>query len=389
MSPSWSSTPLTLDRILTAMPPDLSGEKLRTYHRIAFNIDNIAQLLQHSPGPGCPSLTGERHIPGAGCPSPDVPLPRAAILPLIEQTLDLSRTWRAQHAGAIEILNDIEASMTSLREYAGDNMVALELSLLKAAEQNAIARPLSMTPDADAKHNFEYSVSHDPMPSPPGTLPEIAPQGELTWKRLSTITSPDISISIPRTSTSRGMNKRKLKQLLEKDMMDQGIHALIQRCSYRGKSTHVFVRFSTVEDAAKVRLSWKPTLFGDGAFIKKTRSLRRPLLPSSEAEVEAGGKSQASPPTKPKPRHVTVILPENANANARLKKINEFKLKALIESDLKDQGINVLLDKCRKSHASTRIHVSTTTAEDAPLLWAWKPNLPKYFGHPGAVKVVR
>lgn len=185
------------------------------------------------------------------------------------------------------------------------------------------------------------------------------------------------------------MNKRKLKQLLEKDMMDQGIHAPIQRCSYRGKSTHVFVRFSTVEDAAKVRLSWKPTLFGDGAFIKKTRSLRRPLLPSSEAEVEAGGKSQASPPTKPKPRHVTVILPENANANARLKKINEFKLKALIESDLKDQGINVLLDKCRKSHASTRIHVSTTTAEDAPLLWAWKPNLPKYFGHPGAVKVVR
>ena len=303
MSPSWSSTPLALDRILTAMPPDLSGEKLRIYHCIAFNVDNIAQLLQHSPGPGCPFLTAERHIPEPGCPSPDVPLPRAVILPLIEQTLDLSRTWRAQHVGAIEILNDIEASMTSLREYAGDNLVALELSLLKAAEQNAIAPPRSMTPDADVKHNVECSVSHDPMPSPPGTLPEIAPQGELIRKRLSTITSPDISISIPRTSTSRGMNKRKLKQLLEKDIIDQGIHAPIQRCSFRGKSTHVFVRFSTVEDAAEVRLSWKPTLFGDGAFIKKTRSLHRPLLPSSEAEAEAeaGGKSLASLPTKPKP----------------------------------------------------------------------------------------
>ncbi|KAI4260119.1 MAG: hypothetical protein L6R42_004210, partial [Xanthoria sp. 1 TBL-2021] len=36
--------------------------------------------------------------------------------------------WRAQNLEAIDMIDEIEESMTKLGEYAGDNMVALELS---------------------------------------------------------------------------------------------------------------------------------------------------------------------------------------------------------------------------------------------------------------------
>lgn len=393
MPPSWSSAPLTLDRILAAVPPDLSWEKLRTYHRIAFNVDNITQLLQHSPGLGCPSPTTERHIPGPNCPTPDVPLPRAAILPLIEQTLDLCRIWRAQNLEAIDMIDEIEESMTKLGEYAGDNMVALELSLLKATEQYVTARSLDKAQDAEGHQGLRSSASHHSMPSPPSTPPVTIAQKELIQKRLSRMWTPDINISIPstsfRNSTLRGMEKSELKQRLEEDMLTQGINAPIQDSSFRGQWAFVYVRFFELEDAAMVRVLWKPSLFGNGAFIKTTRSAGIPpfLSPTEEAKGATTELSKAAGASKKKTREVTVVIPNNQAAKSRLANIEGPKLKTLIEGDLKDQGIEVSIAKCKKSPACTHIRVWTTTVEEVPLLLGWKPNLPQYLGKGSGVWV--
>ena len=207
---SSSQAPLTLD--LThprCSTPDLSSEKLRTYHHIAFNVANIAHFLQHSPGPAC-SLT-ERHIPGHNCPTPGVPVPRAAILPLIEQTMELCRTWRAENLEAIEMIHTIEATMKQLCDYAGDNMVALELSLLKATEQQISVPQPNSPSDGATQQSVRHSASHHSIPSPPVT-PRIAPEHEeLIQRCMSKTKTPDLNIHISsssfRNDTLRGMGK--------------------------------------------------------------------------------------------------------------------------------------------------------------------------------------
>lgn len=291
------------------------------------------------------------------------------------------------------MIDEIEESMTKLCEYAGDNMVALELSLLKATEQYVIARSSDKAQDAEANHGLQSSASHHSMPSPPSTPPVTTAQEELIQKRLSRMWTPDINISIPstsfRNSTLRGIEKSELKQRLEEDMLTQGINAPIQDSPFRGRWAFVYVRFFELEDAAMVRVLWKPSLFGNGAFIKMTRSAGIPpfLSPTEEAKGATTKLSKAVGASKKKTREVTVVIPNNQAAKSRLAKIDGPKLKTLIEDDLKDQGIEVSIEKCKKSPACTTIRVWSTTVEELPLLLGWKPNLPQYLGKGSGVWV--
>ncbi|KAL8658098.1 MAG: hypothetical protein Q9226_001276 [Calogaya cf. arnoldii] len=386
-----SSSPpalLTLDLILAAVPPDLSPQKLRSYHHIAFNVANIAHFLQHSPGPNCSLL--ERHVPASNCPPPDVPVTRAAILPLIEYTIELCRVWHAQNLEVIEMIHTIEATMKQLCKYAGDNLVALELFLLKATEQHISVPQPNSPSDGATQQSARRSTSHHSMPSPPDT-PQMTPeQEERIQKCMSKTKTPDLNIYIfsPgfRHDTLRGMGKHQLKQLVQQDMLGQGINIPVRDCMFRGQWEYVYVRFLTLEDTAKVRALFTPRKFGKGAYIKTTKMADLPpfLQPQTEAKLVAEGlekkERRDNERAEKRVREVTVIAPDQSFAKSRLKKLNSHALKELVEADLRDQGINVSIERCKKSPGCTRIYVLAASIKDVPILLKWKPNLKKYLG---------
>ncbi|KAL8888832.1 MAG: hypothetical protein Q9205_006438 [Flavoplaca limonia] len=178
------------------------------------------------------------------------------------------------------------------------------------------------------------------------------------------------------------MDKDQLKQRLEEDMLAQGINAPIHNCSFQGKLAFVYVRFSEPESAAMVQLLWKPSLFGDGASIKSSIDPGTPLFMSSAelANPATQKSSKADIATAQKTREVTLMIPNNSTAKSRLSKMDGVTLMALIEPYLKDQGIRISIEKCKRSARSKRIRLWTTTVEELPQLLEWKPNLPNYLG---------
>ncbi|KAL8680837.1 MAG: hypothetical protein Q9186_003015 [Xanthomendoza sp. 1 TL-2023] len=459
-----SSPPLlSVQSFLSLLPPHWEQTELDTCHHIAVNIGNISQLLKHSSGPQC--LDTQAQIPRPSCPTPDVPIPRAAIIPLIDQTIELCHIWRV-NPQVSEIADAVEESMTELRAHAGDNLAALELEVLKALRRPAlVAEPdeatvsLDGNPDdrfyelsakqaglplsrykrklergqinfgADGKPvairkrdvqkarkaaEFGRSITSPAMAIDPGVntpdlieplnsmppataelvemepprapvMPQISStQMELIQESKATMTSPGINISIPdrkfRLSVLRGMQNDDLKALLEHDLCRRGISVPIEYCGFRSGWSFIYLHFFGLDDAATVKVIWKPKLLGLGAFIEMTEHAGIPPFLSPKEESKHAARLHA------RARHVMIVIPNAPFAKLQLAKLEGSQLKRKIKADLKEQGIEVSINRVKKSKACTMVRLWTVEVEDVQALLQWKPNLQQLFGEGACVR---
>ncbi|KAL8992795.1 MAG: hypothetical protein Q9169_006833 [Polycauliona sp. 2 TL-2023] len=324
--------------------------------------------------------------------------------------------------GANDMINEVAVILETIRDFAGDNMVALELNLLKATahfpsitstseppdtEVNQTlesasshqSTPSPSPPDTDVNKSLEPASSHHSMPSPPNTPPVTTAQEELIQRRLSRMKTPDINIKIPdgdfRNSTLVGMHKSELKQRLEEDMLDRGIHAPIQDCAFRGKWIFIFVRCFDLEITAKVRVLWKPSMFGHNAFLKTTINAGLPpfLNPADEAKFvrkrihkippsAPSFKSREAREARQAAREIFINMTDQRCVD-RFSNLKKGKLKRkLVHEDLKAQGLHISIAGCKmvRSKKSACLRIRTATPEEAIQLKQAPNWIPKIFG---------
>ncbi|KAL8662485.1 MAG: hypothetical protein Q9168_008246 [Polycauliona sp. 1 TL-2023] len=360
LSATSSPAPYTLSGILAAVPRNLPWEQLQSYYHIAYNVDNIAQLLKHSPDPGCPYGTTERHLPGVKCPTPDVPVARAAILPIIEQTVELCRVWCAQNPEETDMIGEIKVVLGTICDYAGDDMVALELNLLKSMKQPGSGPP-STTPSDDSSHQSDEE-----------DMPQMTTEQQKRYTGwMDTISTPEINIRICcpryRLHTLRGLKRSELQRLVEGDLRSQGIKAPIQTCRFRGKWTVVYIRFANLEDAAIARVLWQPSRLGKGAFIMKTtNNIGVPPFLSSRAEAKGVAKKRSY--CQEYYQEFFLVF-NDENLKSRLANITDSQLKSLFEGYAKALGIPVSILECEKILALRSIRLRTTPSEDFEMMF--------------------
>ncbi|KAL8921650.1 MAG: hypothetical protein Q9172_003898 [Xanthocarpia lactea] len=370
---SSSGAPIVNGILLTLAPGQFhSLEEFLNYQHISNNVDNVAILLKHSAGPSCTEQLP--HIPRADRPPPDLAMPRGAILPLIDNTIELCQTWRIQShpdtsQEAKRCINDIQSALHDLRDFAGDDLAALELSLLRSLEHND-----SRGIEIPGPNNNRSSPSAEGIGSPKAATPPSPPgTPSRQVRKVTKTTTPEVNVSIPdtnfRLSKLRGMDKIELKALLEQDLQSQGITARIQDCSFRGTWTFVYIRFFDVQETHTVRERWTPVNLGENAFIKTTLNAGIPPFMSPKKEARLVEKAQA------KTRQVTIVISDPKFAKSRLAAINNDELKLRIQGDLKNQGMDITLDRCKRSPSCNNVRVWTEKVEDVQVLLKWEPGL--------------
>ncbi|KAL8857715.1 MAG: hypothetical protein Q9178_005750 [Gyalolechia marmorata] len=373
---SSSGAPIVNGILLTLAPGRFhSLEEFLNYQHISNNVDNVVILLKHSAGPSCTEQLP--HIPRADCPPPDLAMPRGAVLPLIDNTIELCQTWRIQsHPNtsqeAKRCINDVQSALHDLRDFAGDDLAALELSLLRSLEHNN-----SRGIEVPGPNNQPSSPSAEGIGSPKAATPPSPPgTPSKQVRKVTKTTTPEINVSIPdtmfRLSKLRGMNKSELKALLEQDLHNQGITARIQDCSFRGTWTFVYIRFFDVQETHTVRERWTPVNLGKNAFVKTVNAGIPPFL-SPKIESRLVEKAPA------KICQVTIFIPDPKFAESRLAAIENHELKLRIQGDLKNQGKDKTLDRCKKSPSCKNVRVWTEKMEDVQVLLKWEPS-PELFG---------
>ncbi|KAL8820214.1 MAG: hypothetical protein Q9223_001506, partial [Gallowayella weberi] len=235
---------MSLQNFLSSLPTPLHRTELDTCHHIAINIGNISQLLKHSPSPQCPN--NQAHIPRPTCPTPDVPIPRAAIIPLIDQTIALCQAWRV-NPQATELADNVEERMSELRAYAGDNLVALELKVLKALERPTIAAEQNgdlVSLEGNSDDRF-YELSAKQAGLPVSRYMQKLERGKISFgadgkpvamtkkaiKKAGKARKVTIVLSNPPFAKSQlaKLKGNELKKRIEADLKEQGIAASIGR----------------------------------------------------------------------------------------------------------------------------------------------------------------
>ncbi len=362
---SSSGAPIVNGVLLTLAPRHFRSLKgFLNYQHISNNVDNVAILLKHGACPSCsePSL----HIPRAECPPPDLAIPRGAILPLIDNTIELCQIWRIQShpktsQKAKRCINAVQSALHDLRDFAGDDLAGLELSLLRSLEHNdsqGIQLPAPNLKQPFPSRGETGSQEAATPPNPPGTT-------RIQVGKVTGTTKSEINVSIPdtkfRLSQLRGMDKSELKALLEEDLHDQGITARIQDCSFRGIWTSVYIRFFDVQETHTVRERWTPVNLGKNAFVKTVNVGIPPFL-SPKIESRLVEKAPA------KIRQVTIFISDPKFAESRLAAIDNHELKLRIQGDLRSQGKDITLDRCKKSASCKDVRVWTEKMEDVQVL---------------------
>lgn len=384
--------PSALYPVLPALPEDISRglTKLLTLQHIAINVDNIAGLLKHSPGPGC--FESLPHIPLPRCPVPDLAIPRALILPLIERTIELCHESRSgetrsleNNQAAIDMVEGVEKMMAELRAYAGDDLAALEYNLLRSFKMtvldpapNGAVVPPATGSEASQGTGSSFSSHRLPMVPAEQTKPQVlATPPSSTEEAASPLltmetTMPEVNIVIkdPKfISKLLGMKKSQLSKLLEQDLQSQGLAADIHQCSFRAKWGVVSVQFSNTADTHAVIERWKPCMFGEGALVEN----KRERLPwSKEAELLSEIQMNA--------RVLKIVIQDRPFAKSQLATIHNKELTQIINRDLKDQGITVPIERCKKSDGCAHVRLWAVKLEDVQVLSRWKPNLQRLFG---------
>lgn len=168
---------------------------------------------------------------------------------------------------------------------------------------------------------------------------------------------------------STGPNE--LKTRLLQDFQEQGIRIPVFFCSV--SQDRMFVRIITSKklNAAILRNSsfWEPTLFGENAVVTKPSLEQIKDLLSTDGpkmqKVEEKARKNA--------KVAWIVIPDREFAQLHLM---SGDLLSRVKEDLKAQGINVRIEKCRKSRACRHIRLWTANSKDVFILTdQWEPTM--------------